>query len=38
MDASAVAGLEPVTLWMQDVSDQMYKSGKKYASGVELSL
>ncbi len=30
MDTSAVAGLKPVTLWLQDVSNQMYKSGKKY--------
>lgn len=33
MDASAVAGLEPVTLWLEDVSHQMYESGKKYKGG-----
>lgn len=34
MDTSAVAGLEPVTLWLQDVSNQ--KSGKKYRDGGVL--
>lgn len=36
MDTSAVAGLKPVTLWLQDVSNQMYKSGKKRSDGGVL--
>ena len=36
MDTSAVAGLKPVTLWLQDVSNQMYKSGKKSRDGGVL--
>lgn len=33
MDTSAVGGLKPVTLWLQNVSKQMHKSAKKHRNG-----
>lgn len=33
MDTSAVGGLKPVTLWLQNVSKQMHKSAKKNRDG-----